>query len=192
MNASSVTTEAETIYYQLNTNHFALPKFQSFYKALEGFNSLKNKGLIRNNILTLIDFSLSSNVKRLWVIDLSNNIILFNTLVAHGKNTGEEFATTFSNATSSFKSSLGLYVTGEIYTGKHGISLKLDGLDKGINDQARTRAVVVHGAEYVSNTFIKLHKRLGRSLGCPAIPVEFTEKIIQTIKNKSCLFIYHS
>ena len=192
MNASSVTTEAETIYYQLNTNHFALPKFQSFYKALEGFNSLKNKGLIRNNILTLIDFSLSSNVKRLWVIDLSNNIILFNTLVAHGKNTGEEFATTFSNATSSFKSSLGLYVTGEIYTGKHGISLKLDGLDKGINDQARTRAVVVHGADYVSNTFIKLHKRLGRSLGCPAIPVEFTEKIIQTIKNKSCLFIYHS
>lgn len=192
MNASSVTTEAETIYYQLNTNHFALPKFQSFYKALEGFNSLKNKGLIRNNILTLIDFSLSSNVKRLWVIDLSNNIILFNTLVAHGKNTGEEFATTFSNATSSFKSSLGLYVTGEIYTGKHGISLKLDGLDKGINDQARTRAVVIHGADYVSNTFIKLHKRLGRSLGCPAIPVEFTEKIIQTIKNKSCLFIYHS
>ena len=191
-NASSLTTEAETIYYQLNANHFAMPKFQSFYKALEGFNSLKNKGLIRNNILTLIDFSLSSNVKRLWVIDLTKNVILFNTLVAHGRNTGEEFATTFSNAAASFKSSLGLYVTGEIYKGKHGISLKLDGLEKGINDQARTRAVVVHGAEYVSNAFIKLHKRLGRSLGCPAIPVEFTEKIIQTIKNKSCLFIYHS
>jgi hypothetical protein len=191
-NASNVTTEAETIYYQLNANHFSLPNFQSFFKAFEGFNSLKSKGLIKNNILTIIDFSLSSNVKRLWVIDLTNNIILFNTLVAHGRNTGDEFATTFSNAASSFKSSLGLYVTGEIYNGKHGISLKLDGLEKGINDQARARAVVVHGAEYVSNAFIKLHKRLGRSLGCPAIPVEFTEKIIKTIKNKSCVFIYHS
>ena len=141
--------------------------------------------------MTLVDFSLSSNTKRLWVIDLTTNTVLFNSLVAHGRNTGEEFATSFSNDASSFKSSLGFYLTGEIYQGKHGKSLKLDGLEKGVNDKARERGVVMHAADYVSETFIKSNKRLGRSQGCPAIPVELTAEIINTIKNKSCLFIYH-
>ena len=117
--------------------------------------------------------------------------MLFNTLVAHGRNTGEEFATSFSNQAESFKSSLGFYATGEIYNGKHGMSLKLDGLEKGINDNARERGVVIHAANYVSNSFIKNNKRLGRSLGCPAIPAESLNEIVNTIKNKSCLFIYH-
>lgn len=180
----------ETIYNSLNSNQFALPKLESFTEALKGFYILKEKGLVTKNILTLIDFSMSSNSKRLWVIDLTTNTILYNSLVAHGRNTGNEFATSFSNSAQSFKSSLGFYATGEIYSGKHGKSLKLDGLEKGINSNARERAVVIHGAEYVSNSFIQNNKRLGRSLGCPALPLELTDKIIQTIKDKSCLFIY--
>jgi hypothetical protein len=134
---------------------------------------------------------LSSNSKRLWVIDLATNTILFQSLVAHGRNTGEEFAKSFSNSAQSFKSSLGFYATGEIYSGKHGMSLRLDGLEKGINDNARSRGVVVHGANYVSNSFIKNNKRLGRSQGCPALPEELSKEIINVIKDKSCLFIYH-
>jgi hypothetical protein len=139
----------------------------------------------------LIDFSLSSNVKRLWVIDLSTNTVVLNSLVAHGRNTGEEFATSFSNTDSSFKSSLGFYATGEIYNGKHGKSLKLDGLERGVNDRARNRGVVMHAADYVSEDFIRNHNRLGRSQGCPAVPVALNDAIIDLIKNKSCLFIYH-
>lgn len=182
----------QTIYTSLDAKDYNLPQFESFSNALIGFYQLKEKGLIEKNILTIVDFSLSSNVKRLWVIDLTTNAVLFNTLVAHGRNTGEEFANSFSNQADSFKSSLGFYTTAEVYNGKHGMSLKLDGLEKGINDNARERAVVMHGADYVSDTFIKGNKRLGRSQGCPAVPVEMNDKIINVIKNKSCLYIYHS
>ena len=182
---------AESIYSHLNSNHFAMPRIESFKKAINGFYQLKEQGLVKKDILTIVDFSLSSNTKRLWVIDLDTQTILFNSLVAHGKNTGQEFATSFSNVNESNKSSLGFYATGEIYTGKHGMSLRLDGLEKGLNDNARSRSVVMHGADYVSESFIKNHNRLGRSQGCPAIPVEMTKKIISTIKDKSCLFIYH-
>lgn len=178
-------------YNELNINSDKKPSFESFSIALEGFYKLKEKGLVIKDILTLIDFSKSSNTKRLWVIDLTTNEVLFNTLVAHGKNTGEEFANYFSNKAESFQSSLGFYATAEVYIGKHGLSLRLDGLQKGLNDKARERAVVVHGADYVSESFIKNHKRLGRSQGCPALPVEMNKKIINVIKERSCLFIYH-
>lgn len=188
----SFTAKAATIYHELHSNTIStLPKLESFTKALEGFYALKAKGQITKDILTLVDFSLSSNTKRLWVIDLSTKTILFHSLVAHGRNTGEEFANAFSNQSESFKSSLGFYATGEIYNGKHGKSLKLDGLERGVNDGARARGVVIHGADYVSESFIKNHSRLGRSQGCPALPVELTNDIIDTIKDKSCLFIYH-
>ncbi|MFN4026508.1 MULTISPECIES: murein L,D-transpeptidase catalytic domain family protein [Flavobacterium] len=189
------TVDAESkimaVYHQLDANSYALPSLESFSVALEGFQLLKEKGIVKKNILTLVDFSLSSTAKRLWVIDLDQNKVLFQTLVAHGKNTGEDFAKTFSNKAESYQSSLGFYVTAEIYNGKHGLSLKLDGLQKGLNDKARERAVVMHGADYVSESFIKQNKRLGRSQGCPAVPVEMNEKIINVIKDKSCLFIYH-
>ena len=188
---SNFEMKVEMIYSSLHSNNLALPKLESFTRALEGFYELKQKGLIQKDILTLIDFSLSSSTKRLWVIDLTTNTILYNSLVAHGRNTGLEFANSFSNSASSFKSSLGFYATGEIYQGKHGNSLKLDGLEKGVNDNARGRGVVMHAADYVSNSFIKNNKRLGRSQGCPALPAELTNEIINTIKNKSCLFIYH-
>ena len=184
-------SKTELVYNALKSNQFALPNLESFTKALKGFYLLKEKGLVQKDILTLVDFSLSSNTKRLWVIDLATNTILYNSLVAHGRNTGEEFANSFSNAAQSFKSSLGFYTTAEVYNGKHGMSLKLDGLEKGINDNARARGVVMHAANYVSNLFIKNNKRLGRSEGCPAIPEELSKGIINTIKNKSCLFIYY-
>ena len=183
--------EINRVYNNLSHSNFALPKLESFQKAMLGFYELKKKGIFKKDILTLIDFSLPSNEKRLWVIDLSTNTILFHSLVAHGRNTGDEFAKHFSNSAESFKSSLGFYSTGEIYNGKHGKSLKLDGLEKGVNDNARNRGIVMHAADYVSNFFIKNHSRLGRSQGCPALPVEFTEKIITTINGKSCLYIYY-
>ena len=186
-----IDSKIHSIYDSLQTNQFQLPNEECFAEAMKGFYTLKEKGAIKKDILTLIDFSLSSNSKRLWIIDLATNQILFQSLVAHGRNTGEEFANNFSNAPESFKSSLGFYVTGEVYNGKHGISLKLDGLEKGINDFARKRAVVVHGADYVSESFIKQHNRLGRSQGCPAVPIEFASEIISMIKDQSCLYIYH-
>jgi len=193
--ASNIKSKAdlliESVYHSLHTNQFSLPQFDSFSEALKGYYKLKEKGLVKKEMLTLIDFSLSSNTKRLWVIDLANNTILFQSLVAHGRNTGDEFASNFSNKPSSFQSSLGFYATGEVYKGKHGLSLKLDGLEKGVNCNARNRAVVIHGADYVSDSFIKQHKRLGRSQGCPALPNELTLPIINTIKEQSILFIYH-
>jgi hypothetical protein len=189
--SSNSDDDVETVYHKLQSNAYSMPKLESFTKALKGFYLLKEKGLVQKNILTIIDFSLSSNTKRLWVIDLTTNTILYNSLVAHGRNTGDEFANSFSNASESFKSSLGFYTTGEVYSGKHGQSLRLDGLEKGVNSNARNRAVVIHGANYVSDAFIKNNRRLGRSLGCPAIPEELTKEIINTIKDKSCLFIYH-
>lgn len=183
--------KAASMHAGLNANHFQLPKLKSFSEALKGFYQLQDKGLLQKELLTIIDFSMSSNEKRLWIIDMATATVLMNTYVAHGKNTGEEFASSFSNTDASNKSSLGFYTTGEIYNGKHGLSLKLDGIEKGINDNARRRGIVMHAAEYVSPDFIKAHNRLGRSQGCPAVPVEFSAQIIELIKNKSCLFIYH-
>lgn len=183
--------KAENIYYSLNPNQFSLPAMDSFKQALQAFYSLKDKGLLKKDILTLVDFGLSSTEKRLWVIDLSTQTVLYNTFVAHGKNSGMDFATKFSNKNESEKSSLGLYLTGETYTGKHGLSMKLDGMERGVNNNARMRSVVMHGADYVSEAVIRMQNRLGRSQGCPAIPVELTEEIISTIKDQSCLFIYH-
>lgn len=187
----SAEAKAENLYNSLDVNNLSLPKLESFTKALKGFYALQTKGKIQKNVLTLIDFSLSSKTKRLWIIDLSTNTVLYNSLVAHGRNTGNEFATAFSNASESYKSSLGFYATGEVYQGKHGLSLRLDGLEQGVNDNARARAVVMHGADYVAESFIKNNSRLGRSLGCPAIPMNMTKEIINTIKDKSCLYIYH-
>ena len=180
-----------TIYNNLDANNFTLPKAKIFAKALKGFYQFKEKGFLQKDVLTLVDFSLSSKKKRLWVIDLKSNIILFQSLVAHGRNSGNEYATKFSNKPESNKSSLGFYSTGETYYGKNGYSLRLDGLQKGINNNVRERAIVIHGADYVSENFIKQNGSLGRSLGCPSLPMKTSKKIIDAIKNKSCLFVYH-
>ncbi len=167
--------------------------YDVFSKALTGYENLKKAGLLTqdSHLLTICDFSMSSNTKRLWIIDLEDKKVLFNSLVAHGKNTGEEFATNFSNKESSLQSSLGFYITDATYQGDNGYSLKLLGMDKGFNDAAYRRAIVMHGADYVSDAFAAMHKRIGRSWGCPAVPRELTQSIINTIKGKNCLFIYY-
>lgn len=183
-------SNAEIVYESLNPNHFNLPTKESFTYALDGYYRLQESGKIKKNLLTVVDFSMSANEKRLWVIDLKKNEIIHQTYVAHGRNTGNEFARSFSNLPESFQSSLGFYATAETYFGKHGYSLRLDGLESGINDKARERAIVIHGADYVSENFITQYGRLGRSLGCPSLPREESKIIIDLIKEKSCLFIY--
>lgn len=187
----SIEAKVEAVYNNLATNNFMLPKKKSFTKAMEGYFQLKERGVVQKDILTLVDYSLSSKVNRLWVIDLKNNIILFQSLVSHGRNSGNEFAAKFSDKPESYKSSLGFFVTGETYFGKHGYSLRLDGLEKGVNSNARARAIVVHGADYVSEKFAQQNGRLGRSLGCLALSQDLTKEVIDTIKDKSCLFVYY-
>lgn len=186
-------SEIEEIYSTLNFESINKLDSAVFAKALTGFNNLKKAGKLSPDasLLSICDFSLSSTQKRLWVIDLHERKILFNSLVAHGKNTGEEFAQKFSNRESSYQSSLGFYITQSTYNGNNGFSLKLKGMDPGFNDAALQRAIVMHGADYVSEEFIKSQHRIGRSWGCPAVPTSLAKPIINTIKENSCLFIYY-
>jgi len=183
---------AEEIYKELQFTDEKL-NFEVFEKAFLGFQNLKkSRKLVPSaKLLSICDFSLSSNRKRLWVIDLDEKKVLFNTLVAHGKGTGEEFATNFSNTEDSHQSSLGFYITEQAYNGDNGYSMRLFGMDKGYNDAALERCIVMHGANYVSEDFIRSEKRLGRSWGCPAVSREMAQPIIDTIKNQTCLFIYY-
>lgn len=181
----------KSIYETLDSNSFSLPKFDVFLAAFHGYEEIQKQGRLQNNLLTIIDFSLPSTEERLWVIDMSCQRIVLKSLVAHGKNSGLAYATDFSNENESFKSSLGFYLTGEEYNGKHGVSLRLDGLEYGINHKARERAVVLHGANYVNEKQALKQGYIGRSLGCPAVPIAVHLQLIQLIKNKSCLFIYH-
>lgn len=180
--------EVEILYNSLSENSSELPSKGVLELAMEGWEKLEND--LKSPILTVIDFSLPSTEKRLWVIDPAKGLILYHSVVAHGRNSGELLAKTFSNQPESFQSSLGFYKTAETYQGKHGYSLRLDGLEKGFNDQARNRAIVIHGADYAKEEFAKTTGRLGRSLGCPALPPELSAKVIDLIKDGSLLFIY--
>jgi len=163
-----------------------------FNLAFNAYQNLKQETkLSEKPLITLVDFTKPSTEKRLWVIDLAREDVLFKDYCAHGKNTGSNIAKKFSNINSSYQSSLGFYKTGEIYFGKHGKSLRLDGLEKGFNCKARERAIVMHGADYVSEDFIKRQGRLGRSFGCPAVTTELTEPIIDAIADETLLFIYY-
>ncbi|MXV50869.1 hypothetical protein GS399_07770 [Pedobacter sp. HMF7647] len=160
-----------------------------FKKALVGFYNMKQEGILSKDLITIVDLSRSSKQKRLWVIDVANRKLLFNSLVAHGQGSGDDVATNFSNNAESHQSSLGFYVTEGTYFGKHGLSLKLNGMDAGYNNNALSRAIVMHAADYVSQNFINQHGRLGRSFGCPALPPELSKPIIDQVKGHSCLFI---
>jgi hypothetical protein len=165
---------------------------EAYDYAKKGFTKLVETGrLVNDSIISIIDFTQSSAKKRLFILDLKHYKILFNTFVAHGRNTGQEWATSFSNQPSSYKSSPGFYVTGETYSGNHGLSLKLDGIERGINDRARDRAIVLHGAQYVNDAWVDMRGYIGRSEGCPAVPENLSAPIINQIKNGTCLFIYH-
>lgn len=163
----------------------------AYNMAVKGWQKMKHKGLLKNDILSICDFTQSGNNKRLYIINMATGTLLFNSLVAHGRNTGEEYARYFSNEPSSLKSSLGFYVTGNTYYGDHGLGMKLMGQEPGYNDKAEARAIVMHAADYVSDDFINQYGKLGRSWGCPAVPVNLHQQIINTIKGGSCLFIYY-
>ena len=143
------------------------------------------------SVLTVIDYSLPSTEPRLWVLDLEAGEVRFHELVAHGKNSGANRARSFSNVSGSLQSSLGVFRTDETYQGKHGYSLRLDGLEDGINDKARDRAIVIHGAHYVSEAFARNHGRLGRSWGCPALDTEVSGAVIDAIEGGTLLVAYY-
>lgn len=187
----SSVSEDSCLYDKLQLSKLGLKK-NIFDKAIIEWNILSKKQHIANmNILSIADLSQSSNSKRLYIIDIENKKILFNTYVAHGRNSGEEFATSFSNKQNSFQSSLGFYITANTYQGSHGLSLRLKGIENGINDIAEDRGIVVHGASYVSKNFINQFGRLGRSQGCPAVSEELCMPIINTIKGGSCFYMFY-
>jgi hypothetical protein len=189
-NKKTVVAATELLYHRLSEPALPLAAFRS---SIEVYSRLAKEGqIINDRVITIIDFTKPSYLERLFVIDLVGEKVLYKSLVAHGKNSGENYATSFSNNPDSHQSSLGYYLTGKPYIGRHGYSLLLDGLEKGINDNARKRAVVIHGAEYVSQSYIESNGRLGRSFGCPALPEETVSEIIDTIQEKSLLFIYSS
>ena len=178
------------LYDQMNLDSLGLSQ-DAFNYGLQGYQDLVSNGAVKNNhILSIVDFSLPSSKKRLFVIDVTTGKLLFNTFVSHGRNSGQDMATEFSNDVNSFKSSLGFYVTGNTYSGEHGFSLRLDGQEAGINDNAYDRSIVMHAASYVNEKVIRAKGFIGRSLGCPAVPPSLHKAIINTIKDGSCLFLY--
>lgn len=164
----------------------------AFIKGWKGYNNLTAKHVnLKAGIITIVDFSKPSSQERLFVVDLDHQKILFKSLVAHGKNSGTVYAKSFSNQPETYKSSLGFYKTLNTYDGDNGFSLRLEGLEKNINDNAYERAIVMHGADYVSKKLVRTRGYIGRSYGCPAIPHEVAPKIIKLIKGGSLLFLYH-
>ncbi|RZL62244.1 MAG: murein L,D-transpeptidase catalytic domain family protein [Pedobacter sp.] len=166
---------------------------QVFEKALTGYYNMKYSGLLHEkSVLTIADFDQESCKKRMYIIDIDKKKLILNTWVAHGQNSGGDKPSNFSNIQNSNQSSLGFYLTGEIYFGKHGRSLKLDGMDQNFNSKARDRAIVLHGADYVSQETINKLGRLGRSQGCPAVPTKLANKVIDAISDRTVLFINSS
>ena len=187
--ASNVEYYSNLLYDSLHLGQMGMKKDALMY-AYKGQQKLVDAGKISNpNILTVCDFSQPSSSKRLYIIDVRNFKVLLNTYVAHGRNSGQLYAEHFSNRPRSLQSSLGFYITKGTYFGGHGLSLRLSGQDRGFNDRAESRAIVVHGASYIGDEW--LGGKMGRSFGCPAVPARIAPKVIDLIKNGTCLFIYH-
>jgi L,D-transpeptidase catalytic domain len=160
--------------------------------ALNAAACARDSGAVTNDrLLTVIDYSKASTQPRLWVLDLERERVLFEELVAHGRGSGENFATRFSNVDGSHQTSLGLFRTADTYVGANGYSLRLDGLEAGVNDRARDRAIVMHGAPYVNDSSVRALGRLGRSHGCPALRPAVARTVIDTIKQGSLVFAYY-
>jgi hypothetical protein len=188
---SSLDAEMELMYDSLDLKKKGLNK-EAFKYAFNGYKKLEEEGkLNKEGIITICDFSQSSKRKRLYLIDLHKYKLLLNTYVAHGKNSGGEYARKFSNRPESLQSSLGFYRTKKTYYGGHGLALTLSGLEPGFNDKAERRKIVVHGSQYIGENYKRWGKFMGRSFGCPAVPMKQSKNLINTIKDGSCLFIYH-
>jgi hypothetical protein len=188
--SDSTTSVSISIYDSLHLQQLGLSK-NAFDIALHGYQQmLESNQLTKQHLLSIVDMSLPSSAKRLFIIDLEKYQLLFYTYTAHGRNSGLLNAQSFSNAHQSFKSSIGFFITGNTYQGKHGYSLQLNGLEKGFNDNALSRGIVMHAANYVNEHIVKSQGYLGRSLGCPAVPENLHTSIIKAISNGSCFFIY--
>lgn len=186
-----VVSESMAIYESMKLKRYGLSR-TAFDYAWKGYQQLSDQRKIaKENILAICDFSQSSRRKRFYIIDLLQKKILINTYVAHGRNSGAEYARSFSNSPESHMSSLGFYVTKDTYWGGHGLALRIEGVENGFNDNAYDRNIVIHGSDYVGGQFIKNNPFNGRSFGCPAVPAKQTTQVINTIKDGSCLFIYH-
>lgn len=183
---ASLNTESQikSLYNQLHIQNKLT--YSTFHKAIKGYNKIPNK---REGKITIVDFSKPSNEERFFVIDLDRKKVDYSTYVAHGKNTGALSAVKFSNVANSFQSSLGFYLTSNSYEGNNGYSLRLNGLEPGINSNAMKRNIVVHGADYATKEFIDKYGFLGRSLGCPAIPSDISKEVIDHIKDGTVLYI---
>lgn len=190
-NTFNIKDTVDIMYDSLKLDRLGLSE-KAFDYAIEGYEKLKKDGQLRNSrVITIVDFDQPSYKKRMYVIDVKNYKVLFNTWSAHGKNSGQDVAQHFSNLPESNQSSLGFYVTNDTYYGSKGYSLKLTGLERNLNDKALERAIVLHGADYVSQEFINIQGYIGRSHGCPAVPQQLNKPIIEKIKNGSLLFIYN-
>ena len=187
----SVSNNAVVLYNELHLSDVGLSQ-KAFEYAYKGYQYLTVKEKINNTaILSICDLSQSSNKKRFYILDLADNKVLLTSYVAHGKGSGLEYATHFSNRANSHQSSLGFYVTGTTYYGEHGLSLRLQGLEAGFNDHAVRRNIVVHGAAYIGDNYLEGNRVMGRSYGCPAVPKNESGTIINMIKDGTFLFIYH-
>jgi hypothetical protein len=188
---TNAVTASSLLFFNTGLAEKGLP-FDAFMSAMKGFSKLREKNMIgEDSILTIVDFTKSSKEKRLYVVDLKNQDILFQTLVAHGKNSGQEYARSFSNKNKSNKSSLGFYITQGTYRGSNGYSLKLKGTETGINDMAYARAIVMHGADYANENMVDSKGFIGRSYGCPALPEKESRAVIDRIKNGNLIFVYY-
>lgn len=183
-------SEAEVLYDSLGLEKLGLNK-TAFLYAWKGYKTLINNGEISKSIISICDFSQSSRKKRLYVLDLHSRRILMNTYVAHGRNSGNEYARSFSNKPESLKSSLGFFVTRNTYWGNKGLALNMEGLEEGINDNANERRIVVHGSSYIGASYLKTNHKMGRSFGCPAVSDQEINKLVRNIKGGTCFFIYH-
>jgi hypothetical protein len=182
---------SSALYDDINLGQYGLSK-EAFSYAYKGYQYLLAKKRISNSdYLTICDFSQSSRQKRLYLIDIANSKLVLNTYVAHGRKSGGEYATRFSNKPKSLQSSLVFYITQTVYTGENGLSLKINGVDAGFNDKASRRHIVIHGADYIDENWLQRSHYMGRSYGCPAVPQNESSIIINTIKDGTCLFIYH-
>lgn len=190
-NPPEVSSWMDSLYTVIGLEQKGLDK-TAWYIAYKGYQyMLHKKQLSKTNLLTICDYSKSSAQKRFYVIDMVKHQLLHYTWVAHGRNSGNEYATSFSNKTDSYKSSLGFMVTAETYTGGNGYSLRLDGKESGFNNNVRNRDVVIHGSQYVSHQRVTAGMMMGRSFGCPALPGENARRIIDCIKNGSCFFAWY-
>lgn len=188
---SAPAVASESLYTRLQAAAPGLEP-QALRHALDAMQCAINHGAPAARRLAVIDYSQPSTAKRLWLFDLDDQRLLLRDYVAHGRRSGENFATEFSNAYGSYQTSLGLFRTAESYNGKHGYSLRMDGLESGINDRARDRAIVIHAAEYVNPALVKSQGRIGRSLGCPAVRPEIARMVIDNLEGGQFMYAWHS